>query len=167
MKHIVLNVETTGLSIEAGDRVIAIAGIEFIDGLASGKSYLQYIKTSQTVSENAFKAHSLKNSFLKDKPRFSDIKNDFLEFIKDATIIVHNANYNMPFLNNEFAELGGEGLENDVIDTVSLARKQFPKGSVHLTALKGRLEVEPVLEKDVVLAKVKLLAEIYLKLVAN
>ena len=119
MREIVLDTETTGLRPSDGHRVIEIAAIEIIDFLPTGKTYQQYINPERDVPETSFKVHGLSYDFLKDKPLFDKIANEFIEFIGDATIIAHNVDFDLGFLNYELNMCGRESIKNNKIDTVS------------------------------------------------
>ena len=165
MREIVLDTETTGLRPSDGHRVIEIAAIEIIDFLPTGKTYQQYINPERDVPETSFKVHGLSYDFLKDKPLFDKIANEFIEFIGDATIIAHNVDFDLGFLNYELNMCGRESIKNNKIDTVSIAREKFPGQSVSLDALCRRFSIDnKQREKHSATLDTELLARVYIEL---
>ncbi len=166
MREIVLDTETTGLSTRDGDRLVEIAGIELVDGVITGNSYQIYINPQRTISEEASKVHGLTAEFLADKPVFSEIVDGFLDFIKNDRLVIHNADFDMKFLNYELSLVGKPPLSYDnVIDTLAIARKKYPGQSNTLDALCDRLHVDRT-ERNLhgALIDVELLARVYLQL---
>ncbi len=165
MRQIVLDTETTGLRPSEGHRVIEIAAIEIIDYLPTGKNYQQYINPQRDVPETSFKVHGLSYEFLKDKPLFEQIVNDFLEFVGKDPIIAHNVDFDIGFLNHELNACGKDSLKNDKIDTVSIAREKFPGQSVSLDALCKRFAIDNTQrEKHSATIDTELLARVYIEL---
>ncbi|HHG89643.1 MAG TPA: DNA polymerase III subunit epsilon [Devosia sp.] len=134
-REIVLDTETTGLSPQTGDRIVEIGCVELVNHLPTGKSYHTYINPERDMPEGAFRVHGLSEEFLAEKPLFSEIAGEFSRFIGDSTLIIHNAPFDMGFLNAEFERLQRPFLRNPVIDTVQLARENHPGARVSLDAL--------------------------------
>ena len=134
-REIVLDTETTGLAPETGDRIVEIGCVELINHLPTGKNYHAYINPERDMPEGAFRVHGLSEEFLSEKPLFDDVAGEFSTFIADSTLIIHNAPFDMGFLNAELGRAGRPSLSNNVIDTVQLARKVHPGARVSLDAL--------------------------------
>ena len=165
MRQIVLDTETTGLRPSEGHRVIEIAAIEIVDYLPTGSTYQQYINPQRDVPESSFKVHGLSYEFLKDKPLFENIVNKFLEFVGNDPIIAHNVDFDIGFLNYELNSCGKESLNNEKIDTVSIAREKFPGQSVSLDALCKRFAIDNTQrEKHSATVDTELLARVYIEL---
>ena len=165
MRQIVLDTETTGLRPSEGHRVIEIAAIEIVDYLPTGNTYQQYINPQRDMPESSFKVHGLSYEFLKDKPLFENIINEFLEFVGDDPIIAHNVDFDVGFLNYELNSCGKESLKNNKIDTVSIAREKFPGQSVSLDALCKRFAIDnKQREKHSATVDTELLARVYIEL---
>ena len=165
MRKIVLDTETTGLRPSEGHRVIEIAAIEIIDYLPTGKTYQQYINPQRDVPETSFKVHGLSYEFLKDKPLFEQIVNEFLEFVGKDPIVAHNIDFDIGFLNYELKACGQDILKNEKIDTVSIAREKFPGQSVSLDALCKRFAIDNTQrEKHSATIDTELLARVYIEL---
>lgn len=130
MRQVVLDTETTGLDAQQGHRIIEIGCIEIIDRISTGRHYHVYINPDREVDEGAFQVHGISNEFLSDKPRFSEIVGDFLEFVKGSELIIHNAPFDVGFLNAEFSLLGASiGRLDDycqVLDTLVMSRHKHP-----------------------------------------
>ena len=169
MREIVLDTETTGLDPSRGDRIVEIGAIELINHVPSGQSFHAYINPDREMPPEAQAVHGLSTSFLKDKPLFSDIADDFLEFIADSIIIIHNASFDTGFLNAELGYLGKEPLRPErVIDTLMLARQKHPMGPNSLDALCRRYGVDNSKRtKHGALLDSELLAEVYIELVGG
>ena len=165
MRQVVLDTETTGLRPSEGHRVIEIAAIEIIDYLPTGKNYQQYINPQRDVPETSFKVHGLSYEFLRDKPLFEQIVNEFLEFVGTDPIIAHNVDFDIGFLNYELNACGKDSLKNVKIDTVSIAREKFPGQSVSLDALCKRFAIDnKQREKHSATIDTELLARVYIEL---
>src|SRR5690606_11614451 len=132
---IVLDTETTGLSPETGDRIVEIGGVELLNHIPTGRHIHLYLNPERDMPEEAFRVHGLSSEFLADKPKFAEKVDEFLEFIEDATLVIHNAPFDMGFLNYELERLGRPPLRNEVIDTVMVARERHPGARVSLDAL--------------------------------
>ena len=146
MRQIVLDTETTGLDPSQGHRIIEIGCVELVDRRLTGKHYHQYLQPDRGIDEAAIEIHGITNEFLHDMPHFCDIVADYLDFIKGAELIIHNAPFDVGFINNELKLLGGEqrDLENycTVLDTLVLARKLHPGQKNSLDALCKRYNID-------------------------
>ncbi len=143
MREIILDTETTGLDPESGHRIVEIAGLEVIDGVTTGKMFQSYVNPERDMPDEAYRIHGLSQGFLEKHPRFAVIADEFLDFITGATLVIHNAEFDMRFINAELARLrkGPIGMEN-VIDTVELARRRFPGAQASLDALCRRFGID-------------------------
>ncbi|GHA23367.1 DNA polymerase III subunit epsilon [Devosia pacifica] len=134
-REIVLDTETTGLSPAGGDRLVEIGCVELINHIPSGRTFHVYINPQRDMPEEAFRVHGLSEEFLADKPLFSAVAQEFLDFVDDGTLIIHNAEFDLGFLNAELETAGFRKLGNEVIDTVALARQVNPGARASLDAL--------------------------------
>ncbi len=167
MKEIVLDTETTGLSVRDGHRIVEIGCIE-LDNLVPTKNIFHfYLNPERKVSEKAFEVHGYSDEFLSTKQKFSEIADAFIEFIKDKKIIIHNAEFDIGHLNNELTLAGKKKINNlNVIDTLELARNKFPGSSISLDALCKRFRVDnSKREKHTALVDCELLAKVYINLI--
>ncbi len=166
LRTIALDTETTGFDPEEGHRLVEIGCVEMLDMVATGNSYHVYINPQRDVPESAYKVHGLSTEFLRDKPLFSAVAQDFLDFIADAPLVIHNAAFDMKFLNHELKRIGKPALEMErAIDTVLIARRLFPGSPVNLDALCRRFSID--LSRRTfhgALLDAELLAEVYLEL---
>ncbi len=170
MREIVLDTETTGLDPFAGDRIVEIGCIELINHLPTGRTYHQYINPQRALSEEVVAVHGLTEEFLSDKPIFKDIADDFLAFIgTDSKLVIHNAPFDMKFLNAELSWVDKELLSFDrVIDTLVMARQKFPGSRVNLNELCKRFNVDNTARTlHGALLDSELLAEVYLELIGG
>lgn len=169
MREIVLDTETTGLSPSAGDRMVEMGCVELINHTPSGKTYQCYYNPGQKMSETAQKITGITDVFLADKPLFANKADEFLTFIGDAKLIIHNAPFDMKFINHELGLLGKPLLSFDrVIDTLVIARKKFAGAGNSLDALCRRFGVDNSnREKHGALLDSELLAEVYLELIGG
>ena len=165
MREIILDTETTGLEPIYGDRSVEIGCIELLNKIPTDNQFHQYINPHREMPEGAFKVHGLSSQFLETKPDFADIVDGFLQFIKDAPIVIHNAPFDMAFINMELLRQKMTELTNPVIDTVSLARTKFPGSSVSLDALCRRFTIDNS-NRDFhgALLDANLLADVYIEL---
>ena len=165
MREIVIDTETTGLSYKTGDRVIEVGCVELINHVATNNFLQFYCKVDKEISEVAQRITGITNRFLSNKKNFSDHCDDFLRFISNDTLIIHNADFDVGFINNELSLLGMKKITNHVIDTVSLARKTLNTRVANLDYLCRRFKVD-LSERDLhgALLDSKLLAEVYLEL---
>ncbi len=172
MREIVLDTETTGLDVKTGDRLVEIAGLEIVNHLATGKIYHQYINPERDMPNGAFAIHGLSEKFLADKPVFADIARGFLDFIGDSCLVIHNAAFDIDFLNHELAQVdrcaGISIATNRVVDTLELARRKNPFGPNSLDALCRRYNVDNSSRTlHGALLDCELLAEVYLELIGG
>ena len=166
MKEIVLDTETTGLSVKDGHRIVEIGCLE-LENLIPTKNFFHcYLNPERKVSESALKIHGYTDEFLSDKKKFFDIADDFLNFIKEKKIIIHNAEFDIGHLNNELKLIGkGPINKENVIDTLELARNKFPGSGISLDALCKRFRVDNSRrKKHTALIDCDLLAKVYINL---
>ena len=166
MREIVLDTETTGLDPAAGHRVVELGCLELLHHLPTGRSFREYINPERDMPEEAARIHGLTTAFLADKPRFAEVVQSFLDFIGDAPLVIHNAQFDMKFLNAELQRLDRPPLHPDrAVDTVALARRRFPGAQVNLDALCRRFEIDNAARSfHGALLDCELLAEVYLEL---
>lgn len=166
MREIILDTETTGLDPASGHRIVEIGCVEAQHHIPTGETYHVYVNPERDMPEEAFNVHGLSEAFLSDKPLFAEVVADFLEFIGDAQLVIHNADFDMKFLNAELKRLGFPVLERSrATDTVALARRTFPGAQASLDALCRRFEIDLTRrEKHGALLDAELLAEVYLQL---
>ena len=167
-REIVLDTETTGLSPAEGDRIVEIGCVELINHVPTGKNYHVYLNPERGMPEEAFRVHGLSDEFLSDKPLFRDAVDDFLTFIGTGTLVIHNAPFDMGFLNNELERIGQPTLTNTVIDTVQVARKAHPGARVSLDALCRHYGIDNSRRAlHGALLDSEILAEVYLELIGG
>ena len=169
MKEIVLDTETTGLSVKDGHRIVEIGCIE-LENFIPTKSILHcYLNPERKVSEKAFEVHGYSDEFLSNKKKFSEIASDFLEYIKDKKIIIHNAEFDIAHLNNELSLIGEKNInKKNIIDTLEIARNKFPGSSINLDALCKRYRIDnSKREKHTALVDCELLAKVYINLLGQ
>jgi DNA polymerase III subunit epsilon len=166
MKEVVLDTETTGIAIKEGHRIVEIGCIE-LDSLVPTKNKFHcYLNPERKVSEKALEVHGYSDEFLTKQKKFKDVSEQFLEFIKDKRLIIHNADFDLGHLNNELAILGKKKLNNDIIDTLILARDKFPGSPVSLDALCKRYRVDNSKRtQHTALIDCDLLAKVYINLI--
>lgn len=169
MREVVLDTETTGFDPTSGDRIVEIGAVELFNHLPTGNMYHQYINPQRDMPEDAFNVHGLSTEFLSDKPLFAAIADDFLAFVGDAKMVIHNASFDVKFLN---AELGwvnkSQFLMTQAIDTLEIARRKFPGAQNSLDALCRRFSVDNSMrEKHGALLDSEILAEVYLELIGG
>ena len=167
MFEIILDTETTGISIADKHRIVEIGCIELKNQIPTEKIFHVYLNPQRLVSEDAFKVHGYSNEFLADKKKFSEISNDFLNFIKNKKIIIHNAAFDLSFLNYELKLINQKPIDKEnVIDTLELARQKFPGSQNSLDALCKRFNIDnSKREKHSALIDCQLLREVYINLV--
>ena len=166
MKEIVLDTETTGLSVREGHRIVEIGCIELDNLIPTKKQFHCYLNPERKVSEKAFEVHGYSDSFLSDKMKFREITDDFLRFIKDKRLIIHNAEFDLSHLNNELQIIGKNKIDNEVIDTVSLARNKFPGSQISLDALCKRYRIDNSKRvQHTALIDCDLLSKVYINLI--
>lgn len=168
-RELVLDTETTGLDPETGDRVVEIGAVEIINHMPTGKTYHQYINPERDMPQGAFEVHGLSIEFLSDKPVFKNIAQAFLDFIGNDKLIIHNASFDMKFLNAELKWCGHPPLPMDqAVDTLEIARRKFPGAQNSLDALCRRFGVDNSgREKHGALLDSEILAEVYLELLGG
>lgn len=167
-REIVLDTETTGLSPAEGDRIVEIGCVELINHIPTGQNYHVYINPQRDMPEGAFRVHGLSEEFLSDKALFGDVAEEFLEFIDGGTLVIHNAPFDMGFLNAELKKVGREQLKNEVIDTVKVARKAHPGARVSLDALCKHYGIDNTKRTlHGALLDSEILAEVYLELLGG
>ena len=165
MREIVLDTETTGLDPLAGHRVVEIGCIELLDTVATGKTFHAYFNPEMIMPTGAQDIHGLTDEFLSDKPLFAEKVEEFLAFVADAQLVIHNAQFDLGFLNAELERLGRPQLDNSYVDTVSMARRKFPGQRASLDALCERFNIDnSSRNKHGALLDSELLAEVYLEL---
>ena len=166
MKEIVLDTETTGISIKDGHRIVEIGCIELENLIPTKKKFHCYLNPERKVSEKALEVHGYTDEFLATQKKFSDIGEQFLEFIKNKRLIIHNSEFDLGHLNNELAILGKKKLDNEIIDTLILARDKFPGSPVSLDALCKRYRVDNSRRtQHTALIDCDLLAKVYINLI--
>jgi DNA polymerase-3 subunit epsilon len=169
LREIVLDTETTGLNPASGHRIVEIGCIELVNHVATDRHYWQYVNPERDMPEEAFNVHGLSADFLAKHPVFADVADAFLEFIGDAPLIIHNADFDMGFINAELKLIGRPVLAADrAIDTVRLARRKFPGAPASLDALCKRFQID---NSDRALhgalKDTRLLADVYLELIGG
>jgi DNA polymerase III subunit epsilon len=169
LREIVLDTETTGTDHAKGDRVIEIGCVELLNHIPTGKSYHVYINPECPVSPGAFAVHGLSDEFLKDKPVFAAVADEFAEFVRDARLVIHNAAFDIGFLNAEFARTGHAQFNlSDAIDTLSMARRKHPGAANNLDALCTRYGIDNSRRtKHGALLDAEILAEVYIELIGG
>lgn len=169
MREIVLDTETTGFDPEAGDRLVEIGAVELHNHLPTGRTYHQYLNPQRDMPDAAFQVHGLSGEFLADKPVFKDVARAFLDFIGDSPLVIHNASFDMRFLNFELKSAGFAQIPYaQAIDTLLIARNKFPGSGNSLDALCRRFGVDnSAREKHGALLDSEILAEVYLELIGG
>ena len=143
MKEVVLDTETTGLEVKDGHRIVEIGCIELENQFPTAKKFHYYLNPGRKVSEKAFKVHGYTDEFLAKQKKFSDICDEFLNFIENKKLIIHNAEFDLSHLNNELSLIGRKKIDKkNVIDTLELARDKFPGSSTSLDALCKRYRID-------------------------
>lgn len=169
MREIVLDTETTGLDPLTGDRIVEIGCVELINHIPTGESFHTYLNPERAMAEAAFQVHGLSDAFLADKPRFAEIVERFLDFIGDAPLIIHNAEFDMRFINAEMNRMSMAPLPaTRAIDTLRMARQRFPGAQASLDALCRRFGIDnSKRDKHGALLDADLLAAVYLELIGG
>jgi DNA polymerase-3 subunit epsilon len=166
MKEVVLDTETTGISIKEGHRIVEIGCIELENLIPTKNKFHCYLNPERKVSEKALEVHGYTDEFLATKKKFSDVGEQFLEFINNKRLIIHNADFDLGHLNNELAILGKKKIENEIVDTLILARDKFPGSPVSLDALCKRYRVDNSKRaQHTALIDCDLLAKVYINLI--
>mgnify|MGYP001073675791 CR=1 FL=1 len=168
MREIVMDTETTGLDPNTGDRIVEIGGVELFNHMPTGKTYHQYINPQRDMPEGAFAVHGLSEKFLSDKPLFTDIAQTFLDFVGESKLVIHNASFDMKFINAELKWVERPSLPwAQAIDTLAIARKKFPGAQNSLDALCRRFGIQTERELHGALLDSEILAEVYLELIGG
>lgn len=169
MREIILDTETTGLDPLRGDRLVEIGGIELVNHFPTGRTYHVYINPERSMPEEAFRVHGLSAEFLADKPKFLDVVDGFAAFIAGAKLVIHNASFDMGFINAELKRANRAAVPMDVVvDTLSMARRRFPGGSNSLDALCSRFGIDNSKRtKHGALLDAELLADVYIELIGG
>mgnify|MGYP001187376191 FL=1 len=166
MKEIVLDTETTGISAKEGHRIVEIGCIELNNLIPTQNRFHCYLNPERKVSEKAFEVHGYSDSFLSDKMKFKEVADDFLKFIKNKRLIIHNAEFDLSHLNNELKILGKEKIDNEIVDTLLLARNKFPGSQISLDALCKRYRIDNSKRvQHTALIDCDLLAKVYINLI--
>ena len=166
MKEVVLDTETTGISIKEGHRIVEIGCIELDNLIPTKNKFHCYLNPERKVSEKALEVHGYTDEFLAKQKKFSEIGEQFLEFIKDKRLIIHNADFDLGHLNNELSILGKNKIKNEIVDTLILARDKFPGSPVSLDALCKRYRVDNSKRtQHTALIDCDLLAKVYINLI--
>ena len=167
MKEVVLDTETTGLSVKEGHRIVEIGCLELDNLIPTENKFHCYLNPDRKVSEKALEIHGYTDNFLSDKKKFIELADDFLLFIKDKKLIIHNAEFDIGHLNNELKIAGKEKIDNEnVVDTLELARNKFPGSTISLDALCKRYKIDNSRrEKHSALIDCELLTKVYINLV--
>lgn len=169
LREIVLDTETTGTDHAKGDRIIEIGCVELLNHIPTGKTYHVYINPEFPVHPGAFAVHGLSNEFLADKPVFAAIADEFYDFIRDGRLVIHNAAFDIGFINAEFARTGHQAINlSDVVDTLLMARRKHPGAANSLDALCSRYGIDNSKRtKHGALLDSEILAEVYIELIGG
>lgn len=168
-REIVLDTETTGMDPLTGDRIVEIGCVELVNHLATGNHYHVYINPERDVPAEVVAVHGLTTEFLKDKKTFAEVYSEFLDFLGDATLVIHNAEFDMKFINHHLQEMGAPAIGKErVVDTVKMARMKFPGSPANLDALCKRFGIDNSNRTlHGALLDSELLAEVYLELLGG
>ena len=166
MKEIVLDTETTGISVKEGHRIVEIGCIELENLIPTKNKFHCYLNPERKVSKKAFEIHGYTDQFLSNQKKFKEVANEFLEFIKDKRLIIHNAEFDITHLNNELLLSGKNRIKNEIIDTLDVAREKFPGSQVNLDALCKRYRIDNSKRTNhTALIDCDLLAKVYINLI--
>tara|TARA_B100000073_G_scaffold337327_1_gene333098 strand:- start:251 stop:916 length:666 start_codon:yes stop_codon:yes gene_type:complete len=166
MKEIILDTETTGISVKEGHRIVEIGCIELDNLIPTKNKFHYYLNPERKVSEEALKVHGYNDEFLSKQKKFSDIGEEFLDFIKNKRLIIHNAEFDLSHLNNELKIFGKENIKNEIVDTLILARDKFPGSQVSLDALCKRFRIDNSKRtQHTALIDCDLLSKVYINLI--
>ena len=165
MKEIVLDTETTGLRVKDGHRIVEIGCIEIENLIPTKKNFHCYLNPERKVSEQAFEVHGYSDDFLSKQKKFAEVADEFLKFIDGKRLVIHNAEFDLGHLNNELLILGKKKLNNEIVDTLVLARDKFPGSSINLDSLCKRYRIDNSRRtKHTALIDCDLLAKVYINL---
>ena len=166
MNEIILDTETTGISVQEGHRIVEIGCIELENLIPTKNKFHCYLNPERKVSEKAFKVHGYSDEFLSSQKKFNEIGDQFLEFIKDKRLIIHNAEFDLAHLNNELKLFGKKKIDNEIVDTLVLARDKFPGSPASLDALCKRFRIDNSKRtQHTALIDCDLLAKVYINLI--
>jgi len=166
MKEIVLDTETTGISVKEGHRIVEIGCIELDNLIPTKNKFHYYLNPEKKVSEKALEVHGYTDEFLAKQKKFNEIGEEFLSFIKDKRIIIHNAEFDLSHLNNELSILGKKKIDNEIVDTLTMARDKFPGSPASLDALCKRYKIDNSKRtQHTALIDCDLLAKVYINLI--
>ncbi len=166
MKEVVLDTETTGLSVKDGHRIVEIGCLELENLIPTKNKFHCYLNPERKVSEKALAVHGYNDEFLSKQKKFNEVGEEFLQFIKDKKLIIHNAEFDLTHLNNELSLLGKKNIDNEIVDTLFLARDKFPGAPVSLDALCKRFRIDNSKRtKHTALVDCDLLAKVYINLI--
>ena len=166
MKEIVLDTETTGISVKEGHRIVEIGCVELENLLPTKNNFHCYLNPERKVSDKAYQIHGYSDEFLIKQKKFKEIVNEFIEFIKGKRLIIHNSEFDLAHLNNELSLIGLQNIKNEVVDTLELARTKFPGSSVSLDALCKRYNIDNTKRvKHTALIDCELLSKVYINLI--
>ena len=166
MKEVILDTETTGISVREGHRIVEIGCIELENLIPTKKNFHCYLNPERKVSEKAFEVHGYSDEFLSKQKKFKEIVTEFMNFINGKKLIIHNAEFDLSHLNHELEILGMDKIKNQVVDTLSLARDKFPGSSISLDALCKRYRIDnSKREKHTALIDCDLLTKVYINLI--
>ena len=166
MKEIILDTETTGISVKDGHRIVEIGCIELENLLPTNNNFHCYLNPERKVSEKALEVHGYSDEFLSSKKKFKEVADDFLSFISDKKLIIHNAEFDLGHLNQELKLVGKSKIKNEVVDTLALARDKFPGSSISLDALCKRYKIDNSKRtQHTALVDCDLLAKVYINLI--
>ena len=166
MREIVLDTETTGISVKDGHRIVEIGCIELDNLIPTQNKFHCYLNPERKVSEKAFEVHGYSDEFLSKQKKFSEVVDDFLKFIKDKRLVIHNAEFDIAHLNNELQLFGQNTIQNEIVDTLQLARNKYPGSQVSLDALCKRFRIDNSRRTlHTALIDCDLLAKVYINLI--
>ncbi|SMF80709.1 DNA polymerase III subunit epsilon [Candidatus Pelagibacter sp. HIMB1321] len=166
MKEIILDTETTGISVKDGHRIVEIGCIELDNLIPTKNKFHCYLNPERKVSEKAFEVHGYSDDFLSKQKKFNEVVDDFLNFIDSKKLVIHNAEFDIAHLNHELKLLGKNEIDNEVIDTLTLARDKFPGSSISLDALCKRYRIDNSKRvQHTALIDCDLLAKVYINLI--
>ena len=166
MKEIVLDTETTGISVKEGHRIVEIGCIELDNLIPTEKKFHCYLNPERKVSEKAFEVHGYTDDFLSNQKRFKEVVDDFLNFIKGKKLVIHNAEFDLSHLNNELKLIGKNKIDNEIVDTLSIARDKFPGSPASLDALCKKYRIDNSKRaQHTALIDCNLLAKVYINLI--
>ena len=166
MKEVVLDTETTGISIKEGHRIVEIGCVELDNLIPTKNKFHCYLNPERKVSEKALEVHGYTDEFLSNKKKFKEVVEEFLDFIKNKRLIIHNAEFDLSHLNNELGILGKKKINNEIVDTLILARDKFPGSSISLDALCKRYRIDNSKRtQHTALIDCDLLARVYINLI--